>query len=244
MKDVTNSFNFMIREILSLKIRTYEETIAHQSSELQYLQSQIKPHFVLNAISTIHSMTYKKNNEVIRNYIDALSRHIRYLFKMKFQLVPLESELKHIKNYFKMQDILYPDCVMYYMDMDEEACERLIPPLLLHTIMENEYKYAVSLDNLLSIFITGKLIREDGETMLHLVIEDDGVGFSNSSLERVNSPNIDSREDGTGMGIRNLHAMMRMFFNRTDLLRFSNRENSGARVDISIPAPILGDREK
>lgn len=235
MKKVVESFNNMIKEILTLKIQAYEETIQLQASELRYLQAQIKPHFVLNALSTIHSMSYKNQEKDIRTYIEALSSHTRYILNIKHQLVPLSEELKHIKNYFGMQDILYPDSVLYYIDVEKEALMVMVPPLVMHTIIENTYKYAVSVDNLLSIYITGKIKYESTDSFLHLIIEDDGIGFPDDELDKINNPDQEPKDDGSGIGIRNLHATMRTFFNRKDLLKFSNRGNIGAIVDIMIP---------
>ena len=235
MKKVIESFNSMVKEILLLKIQAYEETIQLQASELRYLQAQIKPHFLLNALSTIHSMSFKSQEKDIRTYIEVLSSHTRYILNMKYQLVPLSSELMHIKNYFSMQDILYPNCVLYYIDVEKEALEVRVPPLLMHTIIENTYKYAVSVDKLLSIYITGKIESEFDGSFLHLMIEDDGIGFPEADLDKINNPDQESKSDGSGIGLKNLHATMQTFFNRKDLLSFSNRGNIGAVVDIKVP---------
>lgn len=51
------------------------------------------------------------------------------------------------------------------------------PPHVLHTFVENEYKYAVKIDSVLSILIQAKVLLKEGEEMLYIRMEDDGVGF-------------------------------------------------------------------
>lgn len=99
----------------------------------------------MNALTTIYSMSYQGRNEDIRTYIDALTKTVRYMFKGGLRLVPLKEETQNLENYFEMQQLRYPDCVFWYFDMEEEAMSWKIPQMLLHTFVENEYKYAVKL---------------------------------------------------------------------------------------------------
>lgn len=71
----------MVSEIKDLKIQSYEEQIEISRAEIKYLQMQIRPHFFLNAISTITSLTYQNKNEEIRRLIHRLSEHLRYMFR-------------------------------------------------------------------------------------------------------------------------------------------------------------------
>ena len=53
-----------------------------------------------------------KNLE-IRQYIDVLSKNIRYMFKSGMRTVPLSEELQNIEAYFEMQELKYPGAVFY-----------------------------------------------------------------------------------------------------------------------------------
>ncbi len=156
-RQINNSFNQMIDTIVNLRMRSYEERIQFDEATLKYVQLQIKPHFFLNALTTIHSMSYQDRNEEIRDYIERLSRNVRYLFKSGMHTVPLTEEIEHIKDYIAMQEILYPGCVFDFIDIDEKMLDYPVPQLLIHTILENIYKHTVSVDNLTSILISCKL---------------------------------------------------------------------------------------
>lgn len=181
-----NSFNQLMDEIIGLKIQFYEKKIELQETELKCIRLQIKPHFFLNAMSTISSLSSQGKAKQIKEYIEALSKNIRYMFKSGFHTVSLKEEIQHVENYFEMQELKYPNCIFYYIDMPKDLEEWKIPQMIIHIIIENEYKYAVSFDSTLSIFIKiSKTIREE-QDMLLIEIEDDGMGYPGYVLDYMN----------------------------------------------------------
>ncbi len=50
----------MTDEINQLKIDVYEEQIHKQMAELQYLQLQIRPHFLFNSLNVVYSLAHLK----------------------------------------------------------------------------------------------------------------------------------------------------------------------------------------
>ena len=94
----------------------------------------------------------------------------------------LGEEIRHIENYFEMQELNYPDCVFYYIDIPKELEMWKIPQMLIHTVIENEYKYAVEVDQVSdNSDQKQKYGKKRGEEMLCLSIEDDGGWISAGS---------------------------------------------------------------
>ena len=67
--------------------------------------------------------------------------------------------------------------------------------MLLHTFVENEYKYAVKIDSVLSILIQAKVLLKEGEEMLYIRMEDDGVGFPEQVMQYMNFESEDPSRD-------------------------------------------------
>ena len=111
------SLNSMLDIIVELRIDSYERVIQHQDMELKYRRMQLRPHFFLNALSSIHSLSYKGDGRRIRQFIDALSKNIRYMFKVGLHTVTIQEEIEHIRNYLLCQDLLYPDCLFSYISV-------------------------------------------------------------------------------------------------------------------------------
>jgi two-component system, sensor histidine kinase YesM len=228
-KTLIHSFNNMIKEIKDLKIASYEEKLAKHKVELKYLQSQLKPHFYLNAINTISSLSLQNKNKEIRKFIMALSQYLRYLFTDNLALVTLKSELDHAVDYIKLQQIKHPHLIFYLVELDEAAEGYLLPKLTLHTFIENIIKHAFSGEEMLSVFIKAEVVTADGEKLAQITIEDNGDGFDEAMLA------AGSGGHSAGFGIDNVEKTLQLTFGRDDLVRLSNRDEGGARVVIRIP---------
>lgn len=232
-----NAFNSMLDVIVNLRIQSYEEKLRLQQLQLQNFQLTIKPHFFLNAMSTINSMSMQQQNENIQRYIDHLSQHIRYMFRTGLHTVSLGQEVSHIENYVSMQQFLYPDCVFFFNEIPPEAQNWPVPQMLLHTLVENEYKHAVAMGRLLSIFLSVSLVEQGGATRLRLVLEDDGMGFPKAVLEALGQRSPPpGRRDGQSIGLRNTVDTMQVMYGKTGDICFSNRASGGVSIEIIIPA--------
>lgn len=237
-QQINTSFNRMMDTIVNLRMKSYEERIAFDEATLKYVQLQIKPHFFLNALTTIHSMSFQNRNDEIREYIERLSRNIRYLFKSGLHAVPLSEEIEHARDYIAMQEILYPGCVFDFIDVEPGLEDYPIPQLLIHTILENIYKHAVSVDSLTSILISAKIQNKDGEEMCHITVEDDGQGYPEEFLMQVKSGDVKVSDNGHGVGLWNMKKTLSLMYRRDDLMEFSNKDPHGTRVDVWLPRRV------
>lgn len=239
-KKLFHSLQSMVREITDLKIQTYEEQIERSRAEIKYLQMQIRPHFFLNAISTVTSLSYQNKNEEIRGLIHHLSEHLRYMFKVSLTVVPLEEEIGHAVNYIRMQEIRYPDQIFYMLEVKEDAGRSLVPQFMLQTFIENIFKHAMFYGEMLSIYIRAGIVVREGEPFVKIVVEDNGGGFSPESLHSFSI--FEEPDSGAHIGIANVRKTLKLLYKRNDLLRLSNVELSGAKVEIWIPAMSYDER--
>lgn len=198
---LSRTFNQMMDEIVNLKIRFYEKQLALSDAEQKYIRLQIRPHFFLNAMTTIAGLSAKKKNAEIEKYINALSKNIRYMFSSGLHTVSVKEELHHVENYFEMQEMRYAGCIFYFIEMPEELEDWQIPQMLIHTLIENEYKYGISQGHSLMVLIKASVAVYDGEDMLLIEIEDDGKGYPEEVLTAINQDRAQQKEDGTSRAV-------------------------------------------
>lgn len=241
---LVQSFNKLIDEILRLKIQSYEKQLALMDTEQKFIRLQLRPHFFLNAMTTIVSLSRAGKNEEIETYISALSKNIRYMFSSGLHTVALEDELRHVENYFEMQELKYPGCVLYFIDMSEGTELWRVPQMLIHTIVENEYKYAVDVDGQLMVLINIRLTSHDGEEMLLIEVEDDGQGYPESVIKAINEGTEQRENDGTRVGLWGIRRLMELMYEREGLFRIENVEPHGALSRIYIPRQTVNERGK
>lgn len=226
-------FNSMMDTIVELKISEYEKQLHLQEAELKYFQMQIRPHFFLNALATIHSMAYENKGKDIRAFTEAFSKNIRYMFKAGLHTVLLKEEWEHLDHYFEMQELLYPGCVFYYIDRREETGKWRVPQMLLHTFMENKFKHTVKKGELLSIYISAEEILWKDKKTLRIVIEDDGTPFPAHMVRDFRPESL--RKDGSGAGLLNVERTLEIMYGVKDMLKFSNPPDGGSRIELLIP---------
>ncbi|MFA9463939.1 MAG: sensor histidine kinase [Velocimicrobium sp.] len=232
LKETTNQ---MVDEIVGLKIEAYEKQIDLQDMELKSIRLQLKPHFFLNALTTISSLSRQNKNIQIKTYIEALSKNVRYMFRAGFHTVPIKEEIKHVENYFEMQELKYPGCIFYLIDLPKELEEWKIPQMLIHTFIENEYKYAISMDETLTILIKIRRQQYKGEEILQIEIEDDGKGYPQEVMDYMNGFTGKTSEKGTRIGLWSIKRMLILMYDRNDLIFLENISPHGCLNRIYVP---------
>lgn len=230
-----DTFNRLMDEILGLKIQSYEKQIDLQETELKCVKLQIRPHFFLNAMTTISSLNQQGKNLEIEKYISALSKNIRYMFRSGLHTVSLEEEVQHVRNYFEMQELKYPGCVFYYIDIAPGLGQWKIPQMIIHTIIENEYKYAVNVEQMLTILIKASETELHGEKMLLLEIEDDGKGYPNEVMDAFSCQETMISKNGERVGLQSVKRMIELMYEREGLFAISNIKPHGCKNTFWIP---------
>lgn len=227
--DLIGLFNGMTKEIKNLKIQNYEEMLERKNAELKYLQMQLRPHFYLNAITTISSLSMRGENEKIQEFIQALSDYLRYLLSDNRTQATVEGEVRHAVAFIRLQQIRHQDKIFYYHWVDQDVAQVPIQRLLVQTFVENIFKHAFDGETEISIFIRARRVRRKGEDMAQITIEDTGCGFPESILRHQAIPDRES------VGSGNVRKTLALTYGREDLLELSNNEQGGAQVDIYLP---------
>lgn len=239
-----DAFNRLMDEIMKLKIQSYEKQIDLQETELKCIKLQIRPHFFLNAMTTISSLSQQGKNKEIESYISALSKNIRYMFRAGLHTVSLQEEVTHVENYFEMQELKYPGCVFYYIDINPEVREWKIPQMIIHTIIENEYKYAVNINQMLTILIKASKADVNGEEMLYVEVEDDGAGYPKEVLQFFENQENTISKTGERVGLKSVKRMMELMYEREGLFTISNIEPHGCKNTFRIPAHAVQEMKE
>ena len=117
-----------------------ELIIQNRIAELEYLKSQINPHFLFNNLSSIYSLVYHKSDKAL-TAIEQLSSLLRYMLYEKNQLVSLEEEWNYILNFIELQKIRYSNNIAILIE-DRRSNEHFkIAPLILIPLIENAFKH-------------------------------------------------------------------------------------------------------
>jgi Predicted signal transduction protein with a C-terminal ATPase domain len=225
-------FNSMMDEITKLKIEKYEQQMELQKVELQRLQIQIRPHFYLNCLKIFYGMAEQKEYRKIQEMILSLSDYLRALFKKHDGTVTVADELSSVEKFIDLQRKSGDTPPVLSTAVDPEVRGFLIPSMSLLTFVENSFKYARVPGEPLRIRIAAHMLETDGETCVNITVSDNGPGFSEESLEKLNGklPATDSDR----IGIMNIRRRLAIVYGTTFELLFFNRQ--GACIELFMPA--------
>ena len=243
LEKANKQFIDLVKQLKDIKIEMYERELEKQSMQLRYMKLQIKPHFFLNCLTTIYSMSQMHMHEEIQRMTMSISNYFRYIFQNDQEFVRLEDELEHIRVYFDIQRQRYQNAFTYQIVSTELTTNVRIPPLILQTFIENAMKYAVSRDKKVEISLEVSQQFIEGEELTMIRIADTGPGFPPDVLEKLRKGLPLDQSEGQHIGIMNTLQRLAYLYDNRAKVHFSNSTGGGACVVLYLPATEKGDLE-
>ena len=234
-----DKLNKVIFDMQELKIREYHSQLELKKIELNYLKNQIRPHFYLNMLSMIHSMLQTKNYKEIEELTILTSNYLRHLFMANQDFSELKDEVQHIKDYLEIQRIRYGNSIYFSLDYNADLQNTLVPSLLLQTFIENTIKHGFSFQDLFTILLSIKKVKTENSDYIQICIEDNGPGFSEEILSKLNQKQSLITEDGHHIGITNTIERLNLLYPNDYTITFENNEEGGAKILLLIPYKII-----
>ena len=234
-----DKLNKVIFDMQELKIREYHSQLELKKIELNYLKNQIRPHFYLNMLSMIHSMLQTKNYKEIEELTILTSNYLRHLFMANQDFSELKDEVQHIKDYLEIQRIRYGNNIHFSLDYNSDLQNTLVPSLLLQTFIENTIKHGFSFQDLFKILLSIKKVKTENSDYIQICIEDNGPGFSEKILSKLNQKQSLITEDGHHIGITNTIERLNLLYPNDYTITFENNEEGGAKILLLIPYKII-----
>ena len=234
-----DKLNKVIFDMQELKIREYHSQLELKKIELNYLKNQIRPHFYLNMLSMIHSMLQTKNYKEIEDLTILTSNYLRHLFMANQDFSELKDEVQHIKDYLEIQRIRYGNSIYFSLDYNSDLQNTLVPSLLLQTFIENTIKHGFSFQDLFKILLSIKKVKTENSDYIQICIEDNGPGFSEEILSKLNQKQSLITEDGHHIGITNTIERLNLLYPNDYTITFENNEEGGAKILLLIPYKII-----
>lgn len=155
-------------------------------AELNALKAQLNPHFLYNVFNTINA-SIPRELESIREMIATLSDLFRFhLEASKSQRIALGDELNFIEQYLSLEKARFGNRLQWSLDLDPSLREEMVPPLLLHPLVENAVKHGIG-PKIEGGSIQLKVHKSEGR--LYFEVNDDGMGC-----------NLEQPFEGTGLG--------------------------------------------
>jgi two-component system LytT family sensor kinase len=126
-------------------------------AELNFLKSQINPHFVFNSLNSVYFLIDKQNTDA-RNALHKFSDMLRYqLYECKGDRTAIERELAYLADYIEIQKLRKDERCAVNVHREGDLSGFSIAPLLLIPFVENAFKHLshhANRDNTIDISIS------------------------------------------------------------------------------------------
>ncbi len=224
MLGAANIFAAEIRQKTSI-LEIQEDRIGVQNEEIVNLQtrialSQIKPHFLYNALNSIYILC-GSDLEKGRNAISDLSDYLRMNIGSIESLapIPFEKEMEHVNTYMSIEKLRFGEDLDF--SVITPVTDFLLPALTLQPLVENAVRHGIVPTGREGIIL---ITTRETEQYYIISISDNGMGFDIKSLDT---------DEGKHIGIRNVRDRLKMQMNAS--LEISSIPGSGTEVTVRIP---------
>src|SRR5882672_2821528 len=121
-----------------------ETQVEKLQAEVNYLRSQVNPHFLFNALNNLYALTIKKSDKA-PDIVLKLSELMEYmLYDSDEAYVPLEKEIKYLGNYLELEKIRQGNEADIRITVEGNIDNCRIPPFLILPLVENAFKHGIS----------------------------------------------------------------------------------------------------
>lgn len=222
----------MVEQLRQLTDDIVREQEEKRKSELDALQSQINPHFLYNTLDSVMWMIEAEKYDDAISMVQALSRLFRISLSKGKNIITVGEELQHAKNYLDIQKYRYKNKFTSYFEIEEGIEKYKTIKLIIQPLIENAIYYGMEyMDGDGEIYVRAYTKEED----LFIEVEDNGLGMQKAQVESLLTDGTRIRSKGSGIGIRNVHQRIQLYFGTEYGLEILSEPDEGTMVRIHLP---------
>jgi two-component system, LytTR family, sensor kinase len=202
---ITSDWTKQTRVQQELETRTMQ-------SELNFLKSQINPHFLFNTLNSLYALTLKKSEEA-PEVVLKLSEMMRYmLYECNEKNVPLNKEVAYIRNYLSLEKLRHKHLDVQF-EVEGDIGNLSISPLIFIAFIENAFKHGAS--NAIS----------PGFVHIHMLIDKNEINLYVENSKPDKQPTMEHKRNG-GIGLVNVKRRLQILYPQTYHLDIYDKPNT------------------
>ena len=203
----------LIKNWYNIQTRNQELQKEKLEAELNFLKSQVHPHFLFNTLNNLYALTLKKS-EKSPEIVLKLSEILDYmLYESKEEKTTLEKEIQLIKNYISLEELRFGKRLRISFEINGTIKQLKIAPLILFPFVENSFKHGVSKTN------------ESAVIEIKMNLEENLLLFEvKNSIPKLIEK--DKNQSGGGIGLQNITKRLNLLYKDCHWLDINNTSQS------------------
>ena len=224
----------MTIKLKNLMTRVTTAKLRKREAQLKFLQEQVNPHFLYNALNSIQ-MTAAINKDMnVAHMIDRLGQFIK-LNSLNFKnIVTVREEIDLLKAYLSVISIRYKKDFTYEIDIPSEIYDNNCIKLIIQPIVENAVVHGLeNVERKKYIKISAGDL--DGSIEIH--VKDNGKGMTEDELETLKS-NLEGNIASDSIGLVNVNQRLKLNYGDEYGIEIFSEQGIGTEVIIRIPKTL------
>ena len=225
-------FDEMKTKISALIENNSQQEKEKRQLEIDKLYYQINPHFLMNALNSVHWMAVANHQPGIDRFIYQLNYILGYSLGKTDKRSTFRTELKSLEVYLDLQQTRYD----FDVEMDIEPGDYLDYPcarLILQPLAENAVCHNMNDFGLLRVSMHA--LKEDSRRWVRISICDDGHGISGlvsgQEISQINK----------GIGLRYVQMSLESYYGGKASLQLHSEPGRGTEVCLLLPIQKKGE---
>lgn len=215
---------FDIRKDRLSQLRDVERALHKSKTDLQFLRSQINPHFLFNTLNTIYGLAILERSVKTAEAVQKLGDMMRFMLEDNLlDFIPLKKEISYLKLYISLQKLRIEKTENIVIDEEIDISENdsQIIPMLLIPLVENAFKYGISL-------------KEVSWIKIKLSVNKNNIEFElSNSLHLHKIKGIENQ--GFNIGLKNISERLELFYQDKFIFNQEATQNTFL-IYLSIPS--------
>lgn len=182
-------------------IQGLQTELGRSNANLDFLRSQINPHFLFNAMNTLYGTAIQEGAERTAEGVQKLGDMMRFMLQENMQeKIALSREIDYLNNYISLQKLRTDTTPGIQIQTDIPETETFLPiaPMLLIPFVENAFKHGIS-------------FREPSHIKVFLEVKD-GTLYFDVNNSRHARPENDPEQGKSGIGLENVKQRLQLLY--------------------------------
>jgi two-component system, LytTR family, sensor kinase len=207
------------------EIREQEFSKLATEAQLSALRSQINPHFLFNALTTIGYLIQTSPEKAFQTLM-RLTKLLRSVLSSATEFCTLGEEIRLIEDYLEIERARFEERLQVEINIPKDLEEIRLPTLILQPLVENAIKHGISkIKEGGKVNISAILKKSDGGVLLSISVVDSGKNFE--------SKNIDKR-----IGLNNIELRLKSYYGTSASLNIENQPSVGTIAEVTFPVNV------
>ena len=236
--EMGGAFNKVILSVKKYIKEIKQREIQKRELEIEMLQSQIKPHFIKNTISTIRWMADIQGLNAISKIAISLCKLIDYNLKNADMFASVEQEVSYLEEYLYLQKLYLNNKFDYKIDVDKDIMTCNILKLSLQPIIENSILHGLLKKKDMG-YLSIKIFQKEGALVVEIF--DNGLGINSDKLAELCDELKKGNANQKSIGLSNVNQRIQLNFGKDYGIILASQE--GKYTKVTLIFPLLLDKE-